>query len=106
MYQSAPKNIIIAGGNAAGPSAAAKAKRIDPNANVILFEAGRFISTGTCEIPYVLSNEIEDYKKIVFYSPESFEKDNPLYENKIKPEELFIQMQRQKFTTGIQKNVC
>jgi NADPH-dependent 2,4-dienoyl-CoA reductase/sulfur reductase-like enzyme len=73
MYQ--PKKIIIVGGNAAGPSAAAKAKRVNPDAEVILFEAGEFISTGTCELPYLLSNEIDDYKKIIFFTPESFQKE-------------------------------
>ena len=70
MHQ--PKKIIIVGGNAAGPSAAAKAKRVNPDAEVILFEAGEFISTGTCELPYLLSNKIDDYKELVFFSPESF----------------------------------
>lgn len=69
------KNIIVIGGNAAGPAAAAKAKRTDPNANVMLFEAGEFISTGTCELPYVLSGEIKDYKEIIFYSAKSFEEE-------------------------------
>ena len=69
------KNIIVVGGNAAGPSAAAKAKRSAPGANVLLFEAGDFISTGTCELPYVLSGEIEDYNNIVFFDAESFEKE-------------------------------
>ncbi len=69
------KNIIVIGGNAAGPAAAAKAKRVTPESNVILFEADEFISTGTCELPYVLSGEIDDYKKIVFYNAESFNKE-------------------------------
>ena len=64
--------IIVVGGNAAGPSAAAKAKRTNPDAEVILFEAGPFISTGTCELPYLLGNVIDDYKKLVFFSPEEF----------------------------------
>jgi NADPH-dependent 2,4-dienoyl-CoA reductase/sulfur reductase-like enzyme len=64
--------IIVVGGNAAGPAAAAKAKRFNPNADVLLFEAGEFISTGTCEMPYVLSGEIDDYRKIIFFSPASF----------------------------------
>ncbi|MGA8264023.1 MAG: FAD-dependent oxidoreductase [Ignavibacteriaceae bacterium] len=67
-----PNKIIIVGGNAAGPAAAAKAKRFNPDAEVILFEAGKFISTGTCEIPYVLSGEIDDYNKVVFFTPEKF----------------------------------
>ena len=64
--------IIIVGGNAAGPAAAAKAKRVNPDAEVILFEAGNFISTGTCEIPYVLSNEIKNTEDIIFFNPEEF----------------------------------
>lgn len=70
-----PVKIIVVGGNAAGPAAAAKAKRYNPNADVLLFEASEFISTGTCEMPYVLSGEIHDYRKIVFFSPESFQKE-------------------------------
>ena len=65
--------IIVIGGNAAGPSAAAKAKRVNPEAEVILFEAGEFISTGTCELPYLFSGEIKDHNEIVFFTPESFE---------------------------------
>lgn len=73
MSMNSYKNIIVVGGNAAGPAAAAKAKRNSPDSNVILFETGNFISTGTCELPYVLSGEIKDWKQIVFYTPETFE---------------------------------
>ena len=64
--------IIVVGGNAAGPAAAAKAKRFNPFAEVLLFEASEFISTGTCEMPYVLSGEIKDIENIIHFSPESF----------------------------------
>src|SRR3972149_2310105 len=70
-----PKNIIVIGGNAAGPAAAAKAKRISPDSNVKMFEAGDFISTGTCEIPYVLSGEIDSYKNILVFDPPDFKKE-------------------------------
>lgn len=66
------KRIAVIGGNAAGPGAAAKAKRVNPSNEVVLFEAGEFISTGTCELPYLISGHIKDYKDILFYSPESF----------------------------------
>jgi NADPH-dependent 2,4-dienoyl-CoA reductase/sulfur reductase-like enzyme len=69
--KNSPK-IIIIGGNAAGPAAAAKAKRTNPDADVTMFEASEFISTGTCELPYVLSNEIQSYENIVFYNSETF----------------------------------
>ena len=70
-----PIKIIVVGGNAAGPAAAAKAKRVNPYADVLLFEASEFISTGTCEMPYVLSGEITDVDKIIFYSPASFQQE-------------------------------
>lgn len=64
--------ILIIGGNAAGPAAAAHVKRINPSAEVILFEATDFISTGTCEIPYLLGEMIDDYKKLIFFDEDSF----------------------------------
>lgn len=70
-----PVRIIVVGGNAAGPAAAAKAKRFNPNADVILFEASEYISTGTCEMPYVISGDIEDYQKLIFFSPNSFQEE-------------------------------
>ncbi len=66
------KRIIVVGGNAAGPSAAAKAKRFNPSSEVILIESGNFISTGTCELPYLLSGIVKDYSHLVFYTPEIF----------------------------------
>ena len=70
-----PKNIIVVGGSAAGPAAAAKAKRVSPGSNVKMFEAGEYISTGTCEMPYVLSNEIKSYKDIVLFDSSTFKKE-------------------------------
>src|SRR5690606_25473704 len=67
--------ILIIGGNAAGAAAAAKAKRVNPSARVIIFEAGEFISTGTCEIPYVLSGDIKDHAKLIFFTPEKFKEE-------------------------------
>ena len=70
-----PVKIVVVGGSAAGPAAAAKANRYNPNAEVLLFEASEFISTGTCEMPYVLSGEIDDYRKIIFFSHSSFQQE-------------------------------
>jgi NADPH-dependent 2,4-dienoyl-CoA reductase/sulfur reductase-like enzyme len=70
-----PKNIIVIGGSAAGPAAAAKAKRVSPGSNVKMFEAGDFITTGTCEMPYVLSGDIENYKDLLLFDPSGFKKE-------------------------------
>ncbi|MFA6979460.1 MAG: FAD-dependent oxidoreductase [Ignavibacteriaceae bacterium] len=66
------QTIVIVGGNAAGAAAAAKAKRVNPNAKVMLLEQSKYISTGTCELPYVLSGEIEDSQSIVFFDEQRF----------------------------------
>jgi NADPH-dependent 2,4-dienoyl-CoA reductase/sulfur reductase-like enzyme len=67
--------ILVVGGLAAGPSAASKAKRINPDAEVILIEQSPFISYRICEIPYYLSGEYRDTDDLVVYSPERLTKD-------------------------------
>lgn len=67
-----PGRILVVGGSAAGAAAAAKAKRVSPVTEVILFEKSSFISTGICEIPYVLSGEIKSYNDLIFSDPENF----------------------------------
>ena len=70
-----PRKIIVIGGNAAGPAAAAKARRVNSECEVLMFESGDFISTGTCEIPYVLAGDISSYEEIITYTPEDFRKE-------------------------------
>jgi NADPH-dependent 2,4-dienoyl-CoA reductase/sulfur reductase-like enzyme len=41
------EKLIIMGGSAAGPSAAARAKRINPDLEITIFEQGRFVSYGS-----------------------------------------------------------
>ncbi|MCK6613132.1 MAG: FAD-dependent oxidoreductase [Ignavibacteriaceae bacterium] len=67
-----PLTIAVIGGNAAGAAAAAKAKRVNPQARVVLFEKTDYISVGVCEFPFVLSGEISDPASLIFYTPEKF----------------------------------
>ncbi len=62
--------ILVVGGLAAGPSAAAKAVRTNPNAEVTIFEQTDTISYGLCESPYAISGEIANETKLVLYMPE------------------------------------
>jgi NADPH-dependent 2,4-dienoyl-CoA reductase/sulfur reductase-like enzyme len=64
------RRIIVVGGLAAGPSAAAKAVRTNPNAVVTLFEATDTVSYGLCEVPYTISGVIADEEKLVSYTPD------------------------------------
>ncbi len=67
--------IVVIGGLAAGPAAAAKAKRTAPNAEVLLFEAGEHISYGICEIPYFVGGMIGGAEELLVFTPSRFEKE-------------------------------
>jgi NADPH-dependent 2,4-dienoyl-CoA reductase/sulfur reductase-like enzyme len=69
------RKIIVIGGVAAGPSAATKAKRVSPDAEVVLYEQGEHISYGVCEIPFFISGEIQDSEKLVVYTSERLKKE-------------------------------
>lgn len=62
--------IVIIGGLSAGPSAAAKARREDENAEIILFEKGANVSYATCGMPYAFSGVIEDRSNLIVVKPE------------------------------------
>lgn len=62
--------ILVIGGLAAGPSAAAKAARVNENAEVVLLEQTETVSYGLCEAPYAIAREIEDESRLVVYTPE------------------------------------
>ncbi|MCK5573067.1 MAG: FAD-dependent oxidoreductase, partial [Bacteroidetes bacterium] len=64
------RRILVIGGVAAGPSAASKAARVDPRAEVMLFEQGNSVSYGICELPYYVSGEVEE-QSLVVHTPES-----------------------------------
>jgi NADPH-dependent 2,4-dienoyl-CoA reductase/sulfur reductase-like enzyme len=64
------ETIIIIGGLSAGPSAAAKARRVNEKANILLFEKTDYISYATCGIPYSLSGKIDQRDKLLVVRPE------------------------------------
>ena len=64
------KRIIVIGGLSAGPSAAAKARREDEHAQILLFEKGANVSYATCGMPYAFSGVIEDRENLMVVKPE------------------------------------
>jgi len=62
--------IVIIGGVAAGMSAASRAKRFDPGAEVVVFERGEYISYGACGRPYVIGGKVEDFEDLIARTPE------------------------------------
>jgi NADPH-dependent 2,4-dienoyl-CoA reductase/sulfur reductase-like enzyme/rhodanese-related sulfurtransferase len=60
-----PKKVIIIGGVAAGPKAAAKIMRLNPEAEVTLLEKGKFISYAGCGLPYYVSGVVKEPKDLM-----------------------------------------
>ncbi len=66
------KRIVVIGGVAAGTSAASKAKRIDPSADVTIIQEESVVSYGACGIPYVIEGIISDFEELVERPPDIF----------------------------------
>ena len=57
--------IVVIGANAAGAKAAAKAKRMNPLAEVMVIDRGSYISYGACGIPYYVADTVKDEKELM-----------------------------------------
>jgi len=66
------ERIVIVGGVAAGATAAAKARRLSPNAKIVMVESGPDISFANCGLPYYIGGDIKSRSKLILQSPESF----------------------------------
>ncbi|MHA1230926.1 MAG: FAD-dependent oxidoreductase [Candidatus Helarchaeota archaeon] len=66
--------LIIIGGTSAGPSAAAKARRVNEFADILLFEKSKNISYATCGLPYYLSGVIPHKYQLEVQKPAGFSK--------------------------------
>ena len=64
--------ILIVGGVAGGASAAARLRRLDEKAQIIMFERGQYISFANCGLPYYIGGEIKDKASLTLQTPESF----------------------------------
>ena len=63
---------IIIGGVAGGATAAARLRRLDEFAEIILFERGGYISFANCGLPYYIGGAIKDKKELAIQTPQSF----------------------------------
>ena len=64
--------VIIVGGVAGGATAAARIRRLDERAEIVVFERSGFISYATCGLPYYIGGVIEDPDALTLQTPESF----------------------------------
>ena len=64
--------IIIIGGVAGGATAAARIRRLNENAEIIIFERSGYISYANCGLPYYIGGIIEDREDLTLQTPEGF----------------------------------
>ena len=66
--------VVIIGGNAAGMSAAAKLRRMNPEAEVIVYESKDYISFGACGLPYFIGDFFDNENRMIVRTKEQAEK--------------------------------
>lgn len=69
---------VVVGGDAAGMSAASKAKRDDPSLEVVVFEKNEWVSYGACGLPYYVKGEIQSLDDLVSVTPEEFREERDI----------------------------
>ena len=64
--------VVIVGGVAGGATAAARIRRLDESAKIVVFERSGFVSYANCGLPYYIGGTITDPKMLTLQTPESF----------------------------------
>ena len=64
--------VVIVGGVAGGATAAARLRRLDEQAEIIIFERSGYVSYANCGLPYYIGGEITDREELTLQTPESF----------------------------------
>ena len=63
--------IVVVGGVAGGMSSAARARRLDENAEIVVLERGAHVSFANCGLPYFVGGEITEESKLLVQTPQS-----------------------------------
>lgn len=67
--------LVVVGGVAAGLSAAARARRLDPQLDITVLERGSSVSHGSCGLPYFVEGRIGSIDDLITYTPEYFHRE-------------------------------
>lgn len=62
---------VIVGGVAGGATAAARLRRLDENAEIVLFERGQYVSFANCGLPYYVGETIRDRRRLLVQTPDA-----------------------------------
>ena len=67
-----PARLVVIGGDAAGMSAAAQARRVDPSLEILVLERGPFVSYSMCGEPYYIGDVVPSFDDLLVHTPEYF----------------------------------
>jgi len=67
------KKFLVVGGVAGGASTAARIRRLDEKAEIIMFEKGPNVSFSNCSLPFHLSGIVENTDKLILMTPQGFQ---------------------------------
>ena len=66
------RRIVVVGGVAGGASCAARLRRLDEDAEIVIFDRGHFASFANCGLPYYVGDVISDESRLLVATPELF----------------------------------
>ena len=85
-----PEKLVVIGGVAAGPKAAAKAKRCRPDLEVVIYQEEGAVSYGGCGLPYYVSGKIKERNQLLARTKEQFAQDGIQVKLKHRVEEIKV----------------
>lgn len=68
------RRLVVIGGVAAGMSAAARARRLDPELEIVVYERTGYLSYGSCGLPYLIAGVVREATDLIARTPEQFAK--------------------------------
>lgn len=94
------RKVLIVGGVAGGASAAARLRRVDETAQIILFERGEYISFANCGLPYYIGGTIEERSALLVQTPEAMK---ARFEMDIRVQQEVIAINKEKKSVTVRK---
>ncbi len=70
--------MVVIGGQGAGMSAAARARRLDGGPEIVVLERGPWVSFGACGLPYYLEGRVGTLEELALHTPEYFRRERNL----------------------------
>lgn len=82
------QKLVIIGGVAAGMSAAAKARRVKPDMDIVVYTDDQYISYAGCGLPYFIGGRVESKDNLIARTPQEFARQNIRVQTMMRAEEI------------------